>query len=304
MSITRQQEVVVVTAKQRLDLEQSEKRQRLNALLSLEKLTDEQRAEMGKLTTRMQELEVEIRAAIVAEPEPVVSDPAKGDPKLAELRGKIRLARYVEAAMETRQVDGAEGEYNAETKLRTPGAFPLELLAPEPVDAPVREVRALETRAETNIDSQTTQKRWLDRLFSETAASRVGITFEDVEAGVASYPVTTAGASAAARGRSEAAADAGWTVGVTDLKPSRNAVRAVFTEEDAMRLPTLEQALRRDLSMALAEGVDRSIFLGDSGADENRADITGLTTAANVVEKDLTQADKVKWPTDVLEGLR
>ena len=78
--------------------------------------------------------------------------------------------------------------------------------------------------------------------------------------------MTTAGASAAQRGRAEAAADAAWTIGVTELKPTRNAVRAVFTEEDARRLPSLEASLRRDLGMALAEGVDRSIFLGDATA--------------------------------------
>ena len=35
-------------------------------------------------------------------------------------------------------------------------------------------------------------------------------------------------------------------------------------------------------------------FEGDSGANENTADITGLNTAANVVEEDISQANKVK----------
>ena len=50
----------------------------------------------------------------------------------------------------------------------------------------------------------------------------------------------------------------------------------------------------RDLRMALVESVDRAIFVGDSGANENTADITGLQTAADVVEKTITQANKIK----------
>ena len=52
--------------------------------------------------------------------------------------------------------------------------------------------------------------------------------------------------------------------------------------------------------MALVEGIDRAIFLGDSGATGNDADITGLQTAANVVEKTISQTNKVKGP-DALE---
>ncbi|MDE0335405.1 MAG: hypothetical protein OXI64_10640 [Defluviicoccus sp.] len=118
---------------------------------------------------------------------------------------------------------------------------------------------------------------------------------ESVPADVASFPVTTAGASAAQHGWGEAAADAAWTVGVTELKPTRNAVRAVFSGEDVRRIPGLESALTRDLRMALAEGVDRAIFVGDAGANEDTADITGLTTAA-ISEVEITQANKVKGP--------
>ena len=81
-----------------------------------------------------------------------------------------------------------------------------------------------------------------------------------------------------------------------DLKPTRNAVRVVFSEEDAMRLPGLEEALRRDLAMALTEGTDRVVFVGDDGANEVAGDIAGLDTLADVVEKEITQTDKVKGP--------
>ena len=56
-----------MTKKQKLTIEASEKRQRLNELLALDELTDEQRAELETLSKRMQQIEVEIRAAITAE---------------------------------------------------------------------------------------------------------------------------------------------------------------------------------------------------------------------------------------------
>ena len=46
--------------------------------------------------------------------------------------------------------------------------------------------------------------------------------------------------------------------------------------------------------MALTEGIDRAVFLGDDGATPNAGDIVGLTTAAGLVEKSIAQAGKVK----------
>ena len=285
-----------MTNAQKLAIRLSEIRVRLNEIAGLadDAMTDEIRAEADKLTGEYKNAETQHRAAIVAEgaeADAAADDFNAGDGEKAEvraLRGRVRVGEYVGAAIDQRMADGAEAELNAALGMRG-NAFPLSLLAPAP--APV------EARATTDTDSQTTQSgRWLDRLFAGTAAERIGITMESVAPGIASFPVTTAGASAAQRGRTEAAADAAWTVGVTELKPTRNAVRAVFTEEDAHRLPSLEASLRRDLGMALAEGVDRAIFLGDAGGSGTAADITGLTTAANVVERTLSQANKILGP--------
>ena len=199
----------------------------------------------------------------------------------------MRLGAYVAAAVEMRAADGAEAEFNA--ALGFPGnRFPLELLAP-----PERRA-ATEDRDTTAVDTATMPRTWLDRLFAGTASQAVGVSMESVPVGKSSHPVTTAGASAAQRAKSQAAADAVWTIGVTELTPKRNAVRLLFNIEDAARIPGLESALTRDLRMALTEGVDRAIFLGDAGATGADADIVGLQTAADLVEKEITQANKVK----------
>ena len=199
-----------MTNSQKLSVRLSEIRQRLNEIAGLddEAMTDEVRAETDRLTNEYQAKETQHRAAVVAEADEARAaaddfNAGEGDGEKAEiraLRGRVRIGEYVGAAIDQRMAEGAEAELNAALKMRG-NAFPLSLLAPAPVEA----------RASTDTDSQTNQSgRWLDRLFADTAAERIGITMESVAPGVASFPVTTAGASAAQRGRGQAAADAVW----------------------------------------------------------------------------------------------
>ena len=279
---------------------QSKERGRVAELAVADELTDETRAELDTIETGTPDLERQIRAATLAvETEETEQRDAAAtgnkegldaeDRERLELRSKARLGRYVQAAMENRAADGAEGELNAAVGIGA-NRFPLELLTP-----PERRVALTEDRATTAVDTQTMPRTWLDRLFAETAAMRLGITMESVPAGSASFPVTTAGASAAQRGKDQAAADTAWTVGVTELTPKRNAATLKFSIEDSSRIPGLESALTRDLRMALTEGIDRAIFIGDSGATPNAGDIVGLQGAA-IDKTTLTQTNKIKGP--------
>ena len=289
---------------------QSKERQRMAELGGAESLIDETRAELDAIEKGTPDLERQLRAATIAveteESEQRAAGESAGRPEgdaedreRAALRGKARMGRYVQAAIEMRSVDGAEGELNAAVGIGA-NRFPLELLAPL--------AQRTEDRETTAVDTQVMPRTWLDRLFAETAAMRLGITMESVPAGSASFPVTTAGASAAQRGKNEAAGDTAWTVGVTELKPKRNAATLKFSIEDTARIPGLEGALTRDLRMALTEGIDRAIFIGDSGATPNAGDIIGLNAAA-ITETTITQTNKVKGPetlaafVDQLDGI-
>ena len=139
-----------MTRRQRLQLEQSEKRQKLNELLALDELSDEQRGELESLTKRMQEIEVEIRAAIVAEGEEEQRMAAEfGDePEGRELRALIDGASagvIFGATLEHRQTDGKTAELQQHYKL-APNQVPLAMLRSA---APV-ETRAV-TPAPTNV---------------------------------------------------------------------------------------------------------------------------------------------------------
>ena len=84
------------------------------------------------------------------------------------------------------------------------------------------------------------------------------------------------------------------------MKPSRNSVHGIYSLEDELRLPGLADSIIRDMRASLVESIDKAVFVGDSGANENSADITensaditGLTTAG-IVESTITQSNKVK----------
>ena len=280
---------------------QSKERGKMAELGAAETLTAETRAELDAIEAGTPDLERQLRAATVAVEAEEAEQREAGkagegrdvqdgeDRERAELRAKVKLTGYVSAAIEQRSSDGAEAEYNAAVGIAG-NRFPLALLAP-----PEQRAARTEDRATTGVDTATMPRTWLDRLFADTAAMRIGITMESVPVGAASFPVTTAGADAAQRGKEQVTADAAWTIGVTELKPKRNATRLLFSIEDAARIPGLESALTRDLRMALTEGVDRAIFLGDSTASPNAGDIVGLV-GASITETTITQANKILGP--------
>ena len=287
-----------MTRLQKLQLEQSEIRQKIGESLDI---PEDDRpatyaADLDKLTKRALALEVEMRAAVVAgeetaeeTAEETTTETTEEDAEARELREleeRVEFAPYVRAAVRGRGVDGAELEYNAALGMDA-DRFPLELLTRD-LDA------ELETRAAIDGDGRTNQGSWIDRLFADTAAQRLGITMPSVGAGVSAYPVITSDAAPAQRGRTEAAGAATISATVTEIKPTRASVHAVYSIEDDARLPGLADAIMRDLRGAMVEKVDRNIFVGDDGANEAAADIAGLTTATGITELTLTQANKVK----------
>ena len=282
----------------KIELKRAEIRRKLNAAITkVNEATEPDEAaetEMRELTTELDGFEVRHADAIKAEaaaldaggaaPETRSADPGE-TLEIRQIRGRVQIGRYMQAVANSRPLDGAEAEFNAALQLPDGRNFPMELLAP-PVE--------LRTKA----DAVNTQRarRWIDRLFAGSAAEHVGVTMESVEPGEQVYTVTKTGGTPAQRGREENAATGAWTLGTTTMSPSRMSIFYEYTREDALRLPGLEDALRRDMSMSLRERMDYVCLLGDSGANEGRADITGLNSVAGTTAKTITQAKKIKAP--------
>ena len=70
-------------------------------------------------------------------------------------------------------------------------------------------------------------------------------------------------------------------------------IHSTYSIEDMARLSGYADAIQRDMRAHLNQEVDKAIFLGNSGANEDSADITGLNTATGVGETTLTQSNKV-----------
>ena len=103
-----------MTTLQKLQVKQSEIRESINALLGKDERSQDETADMERLTGEAQGLEVELRAALVASPDPqeVVTDTA--DPETRErleIRSKTGLADFFAAAAGGREVVGAAREY-------------------------------------------------------------------------------------------------------------------------------------------------------------------------------------------------
>ena len=284
-------------AVQKVQLRISESRQKLSGLLDteLDKRSETFEDDLKVQATALRSMESELQAALLIAPDPETRE-TRNDPEtttetaaekeLRELRGKLDFGRYVSAAMGGHGViGGAEAEYGQH--LGIPDShFPMEMLTRGLEED-------LEKRASRDGDANASQRRWVDRVFAEAAAMRLGVTFDTVPAGTAAYPITEAGASGVQRGRTQAVTEGTYTIAVTELKPTRNAVHGIYSIEDDARLPGLSDAILRDMRASLMDTIDKAIFVGDSGANENSADITGLQTAT-ITEKTLTQANKVK----------
>ena len=271
----------------RLQLRAGEIRARIAELATSEEPDTETRAELDTLRTEYIANEKRQGDLIIAgdvPPDPI--ETGTEDRELDELRSNVDFSRYLAASLARTGVQGAELEYNDHLGLPA-DHFPLEMLTRDADDE-------LETRAAVDGDAARSQSSWIERLFSDTAAAQLGVQMPSVAPGVSAYPLLGSTANPVQRGRTQASADATITATVTEIKPTRSSVRATYRIEDNARLPGFAEAIGRDLRGAMTEKIDRTVFLGDDGANENTADITGFTTMTNLTELTLTQANKVK----------
>ena len=195
-----------MTVSQKLAVRLSEIRQKLNELSALDAPTDEQRAEMGKLTAEYPLIEERSRAALVAEAADADARQAGAEgaegretgegAELRKLQGKARLGRYLLAAAGGVPVDGAESELLDALSVRggvgvQPGAVQVPwsmLLLP---DEPAPEQRAATTTAA--YQAEVNQRPILQRLFGAGIFDMLGVRLDTVPQGHSSWPLITAG---------------------------------------------------------------------------------------------------------------
>ena len=263
---------------QSLQLEQSTKRQRINELLGKDEMTAEERTELGTITQRAQEIEVEYRAAVVAED--VALEDAKGEAgepdaekrERIELRSKATLTGYLTAAARGRMVDGAEAELCAAAGVQ---GIPLELW-----DVPGRPAEQRSEGAEHRAITPAPGTTGVNfdpirpAVFATSIAARLGIEMPRVSSGTYATGTVTTSQGASALAKQGAIAGTAGAITVTTATPKRVSARLELTLEDiaAIGQANFESILRQNLAPALSDELDEQAITGDG----NAPNLTGI----------------------------
>ena len=252
-----------MTILQKLQLKQSEIREKLNTLLGLETRTEEQDTELSSLTADGQKLEPEIRAAIIAAPDPEEVTTATVDPEereRLELGGRSKFATYVRSAVNGKQLDGAEAELSA--AYECPGLVPFAMFE--------RERRApLEERAVTPgpATAQTDFAPIVPAIFQRSLMAWLGIDMPTVGVGDKSYPVLGTSVTGGPKAKAAAAAETAGAFTVTTAVPRRVTGSFRFNREDAARLDGMEEALQMNLQAVINDQLDDQGINGTASGD-------------------------------------
>ena len=263
-----------MTAAQRIEIKLSECRQRLNELLNVEARSEDETAELERLTAEVSKREPELRAALAAEPDQETTITDTGAPESREkleLRSKTGVADYLRAAAGGTSVSGAAAEYAEACGVPTVGHVPMEIFArsaPQP----------LEERAITPGPAvKGALQPIVPYLFERSAAASLGIMFPSVPAGqvqIAKVGTAPPSDTLAKDGTAPATAAA---VSLVNQAPVRIAGSFEIRVEDLAVMPTLEAALSEAMQGSLSNELDEQTFNGASG------ELNGLFTQATDV---------------------
>ena len=266
-----------MTRTQKLMLRQSELRLKIGDMLDTE---TEKRSEtfdddLGKLTREARSIEGEIQAAILAEgPDPEIRTDTPEGRELRELVGRARLGSIVGAVLEHRSIDGAEDELQRHYQLAG-NQIPLAMLR-------------METRGVTPAPSDvgTNQQPIIDYVFPMACAAFLGVDMPTVGVGEAVFPVLTSVTSVEALAENAAGTETTGAFSADVLSPARLQASFFYSREDRARFAGMESALRENLAMALADGLDKQVIaganglLGASGLTVRSGDASALATFA------------------------
>ena len=250
-----------MTVLQKLQIKKSSISEKINSLLGLETRTEDQDAELVKLTEEGTAIEPEIRAAIVASPDPDETR-VEGDAEtreLAQLTERANVGDILSATFEKRQTSGETSELQAHFGLGS-HQVPLEML---------RINRSVEERAAATVPASigdASQAPVITPVFASGDGAFLGIERPTVPVGDAAYPVlsTVPSVKGPFTGSDNAAqTDAEFVA--NNLSPERLQASFSYRRTDAARFAGLDAALRLALNGGLQEKLDQQAIEGTDG---------------------------------------
>ena len=252
-----------MTILQTLQVRQSEIRESINALLGNDSRTDEQQGELEKLTAEGLTIEPEIRAAIVASPDPEETQTVETEDaetrELQRLTERANVGDIYAAVIEHRQTEGETAELQKHFNLPS-NKIPLELL---------RIDRAVEERAAATVPGSigdASQAEVVTPVFATGDGAFLGIERPIVGVGDAAFPVL--GTSPSVKGPFDDSSDAAQTDATFTahtLSPERLSASFAYRRSDAARFAGLDASLRLALNSGLQEALDDQAISGPDG---------------------------------------
>ena len=269
-----------MTPRQKAELSQSKRRERLGALIAIETRSDAEMAELIELTdVGLPGGEVELRAAIAAgDPAPVTVTPTDDtDPKLVELRSAASVSRYFASAG---SLSGAESELNTELGLAD-NQIPFDMWRPN-----VEHRSGIEERAVTAAPSTVGVSLDLfPAVFAPSASRFLGVEMPMVGSGTYATARLVEGAAAVkATAKGVAVPEVPATWNVVSTTPHRVGASVGMALEDiaAVGAGDFESMLRHYISLKLSSELDRLLINGDPSttAPETKGLIDQITPSA------------------------
>ena len=252
----------------KLELRMSELRTSLNESFQLTEPTAEQLEQRTKDQQEYQEAEKRYQEYLrgqISEEEKRAEEEKPEVKEFRQLESKVSLGRYMQYAIEGRaQPEGVEKEFSDALKI-TGMSVPMEAFAP-------REARQQENGVEKRQDASTSVAAnaavplmghpTLGRIFAYSDIEFLALTQVMAGVGEQTFPVLTGGVTPAYAAPGAAKDAEAGTFRFDELAPLGYAARYVFRREDAARLPGIEETLRRDLSMAMADKLSDQVVNG------------------------------------------
>ena len=266
----------------RLQVEQSELREKINAALDRDDLSAEERSELDSLTKRSQEIETELRAALTAESLEMEKRTFAPDAEGREIRSlldSVSISDYLSPATGGMCLEGRSRELNEALKVPLfgqSGGVSIPWLALETPEMRAAYLADLEKRAFTDTGDYgggVGQRPILQRLFGGDIMSALGVRVDSVPVGRTEWPLITAGTDVGQKAEGTAAdAAVAATFKTETLKPKRLTGRFEWTAEMAAQVVDLEAALRRDLGDAVKAEMQTLTLTGDEASNAQEPD--------------------------------
>ena len=260
-----------MTILQTLQVRQSEIRESINSLLGVDVRTEEQDAELSKLTGEGQKIEPEIRAALVAAPSTEEVVTPTGDPEQRErlaIRAKTGLADFLSAAVGGRELSGAAREYAASVDCSPLNRIPLDIFKNgQPETRAITSGPAVDGPIETAIPF----------IFQRSAAASLGIAMPTHGPGAVQVPRVTTAPPADTLAKDAAAPATAAVIALDSQTPKRISGQFEVRAEDLAVFPALESVLGEAIRGALSNELDEEVFNGAA------AGLNGLFTQAATV---------------------